>query len=850
MPSGDDILPGSSSPRWRDEVPQQKGMAREVKILVYSFAVAALLGSIIGLVLWLMPHRDNPRIICLPVNYVKADLAQLQDLPSMHVGLADARALNLLFSQEPENLDIDKYYTKDSIRSSLPKDVKNKASARPLIIYINALGRVDKDKAYLLPGDYRDNEPKTWIDLQELIESIQGQKPSDQNILLLLDLASPTANVYRGTTKNDISTAIDMLLNKMIQARSLHLPVLTSCSNGEISLPLWIERRSLFGYYLEQGLSGEAVGDNRKITVENLHNYMKNRVNHWAETCMGCNQQPKLYKPEAVTDFDLRIYLDKPKKIIPTATAGTSPEEPGKELTEKQRKEEADKKAAAIRAQVEKQFYPSTIQDKWKDRDQLLKSPDWTFLYPELRRWERELLTQERYYQATASPSQTDKLKPPPAFQRPRLKLYYSLHQGVPGSIPSEDAEWKAAKRDIDNYPGNSKSPNPEKPSWITQANDPNKALYMTQKLWEKLMKPANLTAETLKIYTELLAEIEKEPRKSNPVIDRSGPIELVLLKAVGKRTDINSHKDFADHAENYRLILELAGNLEGEIARHEENPVAFAACKQLLQKVDEDLNKAIRAQFSVNGEIWKANAEQNTDLLNKTKMALDDAGNRRVTEQKRDLAYWEAVKTLHATAEWVANSTGGPYDAWLLLADRTKSRTVTPQDINPFKANFSTKESTTKPAMLLNDLQCTLLEAGQRQEALGHLMVKLKEKHDEVRSQDELLLQSKTPYAVNEKTYPESRLSAQRTKIAAELKLLPGASGQNQTSSQHACLNATRELAEWMQDRLTAQLALLNELEAKQIKIDTGYKPLYASASAACKKLADECQNQLKQPR
>ena len=105
-----------------------------------------------------------------------------------------------------------------------------------------------------------------------------GQIGSDRNL-----------GVYANGFIHELKKALEKTPNK--------LAILCSCAPGQTSWASEFDGRSVFGYYVEMGLSGKAVGfDGRSngLTVEALSRYVRSQVAAWAKTNRQAEQTPEL----------------------------------------------------------------------------------------------------------------------------------------------------------------------------------------------------------------------------------------------------------------------------------------------------------------------------------------------------------------------------------------------------------------------------------------------------------------------------------------------------------------------------------------------------------------------------
>lgn len=904
MSSDDLITAGGSAQRWRSDLPGKKGMTREVRIVAYGFIVAVILGGLFGVVAWLFTSKVETLFICVPVlDY------DFKELPAVPLGKADAvqlrEQLKTTFTFS-DNFDLEKYKTRNTMLSYFnsefdpasqgtdeekkarkDRDPNNKNTFSkdvPLVVYISALGRQADNQPYLLPTDYAQDKPDTWISLKLIIETIQ--KHPAKSKVLLLDLSYPTAGIYEEPLKNDVSASIDALLDQMNKDKTLKMPVLTSCSPGETSQLVWVHRQSLFGYYLEHGLNQEAKPANKlTITVRELADYVSSRVENWARKCLQAPQHPKLYWPADYKDFELRKFRpgdqgDTPP-AVPVSTAAETPE------AKKQAELEKEKQ---VSAKVREQFFSDDLRKAWDAHDSYGQSADWVLAYPALRQWERQLLSAERCFQAGVKAEPYPQV---PAFERRWLKVIFGLHHVQPAF---DNKEWKEQLAKIKEYRPKKQDALNEQP-WFEQASHAEKAQIIQQTLWNNLTSTGTLSPETVKTYYDMLKAIEQLEKKTGNTDSRTRlpSVELFLLQAINRQiTEHGYDQELNKHGDNIKKMLRLIAQLEGEVGLILQDPIDLPTCQEGIRQAEGALYRAIEAQF-VKDYRYEPSAPI-AGLLRQAEVALIGASLQRKALQQNRQQYWESIKTLHASSEWVVYDSN-LYDAWVRAADagaKLGSALSTPARLEgqpatataaidlkeltqPYLPDELKKRSLLKQPTerLIHELNCSLLPAAAREETLRMILRQLEEEHRQVRLMDP----KGKPPAQTEILSRESEWAERRKTIAKHLRALAGLPDTEKladlkqkhqdlmekklwfNAARLECLlpvgqvpdvnrlalvverhHATILLADWLRERLQNQQKLL-----ANFKIDSDFNPLYTRATSACGQLKTDCQNLLK---
>ncbi|HEY1379668.1 MAG TPA: hypothetical protein VGF55_22890, partial [Gemmataceae bacterium] len=272
-------------------------------------AVALLLaaaGAVAGALFWIRP-AEPPVVLSVPVGEYR-DRAwppnpwAEQDSAAVQAAFPDLAARETAYGFQELHL----------LRSKL-QALANVKAGQPLIVHLTALAVAHNGAVHVLPADAKPGDPATWLPLDLVLDALAAC-PAKQK-LLLLDLSHPLAADPPGGTPGcgPLADAVADRLDEQLRARAdadkLPLFVLTSCSKGELSLPLEEEHQSAFAFYVAEGLRGAADGfgpDGRadgRVRVHELADFVAARVARWARECRGLRQTPRLYGDRS--DFDL-----------------------------------------------------------------------------------------------------------------------------------------------------------------------------------------------------------------------------------------------------------------------------------------------------------------------------------------------------------------------------------------------------------------------------------------------------------------------------------------------------------------------------------------------------------------
>jgi serine/threonine protein kinase len=266
---------------------------------------------------WLYNYRfQSPGFLSLPVSdytdhrYPANSFAQ-QDGLALHGQFHGDNGEVALNSQE-----------NDLLRQKL-KDLSNR-NERALVIHISSLAICQEGKVYLLPADANADRPDTWLPLNDVLQAAQGCPT--KNKLLILDIMKPVADSRLGVVRNEVADRVAQAVHEMGE---LSFWIYCACSPGQVSLTSEELRQSVFGYYLNVGLRGQA--DNQgstgksdgRVTVKELADYVTAKVDRWAVHNRSTRQSPLLLGSGenfelSVAEKDLDLPLDDPPDSYPT----------------------------------------------------------------------------------------------------------------------------------------------------------------------------------------------------------------------------------------------------------------------------------------------------------------------------------------------------------------------------------------------------------------------------------------------------------------------------------------------------------------------------------------------------
>jgi hypothetical protein len=208
--------------------------------------------------------------------------------------------------------------------------------AGTLVIYASARAWADppgtdpKSQILRFSGDGTPSAPGLAVQgasLDDLFKAIADNGAARQ--LLILDALPPPDDPRLGAVPVDVGEQIATRVRDAISANS-RLWVLVSCAAGQRPLASEAIGRSVFGYYVERGLKGDAdaSGDGR-VSVRELADFVALRVDRWASQVLDVRQTPQLYpKGEGPDDFPLATVARRVTRPDPLPPAKDVPSYP------------------------------------------------------------------------------------------------------------------------------------------------------------------------------------------------------------------------------------------------------------------------------------------------------------------------------------------------------------------------------------------------------------------------------------------------------------------------------------------------------------------------------------------
>ncbi len=242
----------SSAPKkdWRARPPEEKSTSAGRYFRRFFFSLL-----LVGLVVWLVwlvlpPFFPKPQLVCLPISDYEMTVSPVP-YAAHNVDELKARL---------EGPGIEVHVWDDLQTSKGLASLTNRLQAvaptprTVLMLYISAHGVSESGKAYLLCSDYQPRvSPEGRFDFGELVEQIRVCRAKLK--LLILDVASIAVDPRLGFVVNEFPRLAEA---KVRETADPDLYVLMSQSSLEQSHVAHAARRSLFNYYVAEGLRGAA----------------------------------------------------------------------------------------------------------------------------------------------------------------------------------------------------------------------------------------------------------------------------------------------------------------------------------------------------------------------------------------------------------------------------------------------------------------------------------------------------------------------------------------------------------------------------------------------------------------
>jgi hypothetical protein len=303
-------------PVWKTDGPPSPGKGRRSLLLFVLLGLIAVFGIFIGLLYWLSPPIE-PSI--LPV--VIAMEPSGHTVPWMEedrLALSEGGWLGRPRDDWAANPNRDQIRLRFRALANVPR-------SQPVVVYLASPAAVDAaGGVFLLPADRLGDHPRNRLPLTELLAAFHDCPAHHR--LLILDLIPPTEDPLFASSRGDLSRAVFQTLDDSSDpGRSC----LVACSPGQVPTASPELGRTVFGWYLEAGLRGEADGwagdsPDGRVSINELAAFVREKTSRWVTATRGDVQTPQLVG--SATDFTLRALTRTQTENEKTETAFPYPE--------------------------------------------------------------------------------------------------------------------------------------------------------------------------------------------------------------------------------------------------------------------------------------------------------------------------------------------------------------------------------------------------------------------------------------------------------------------------------------------------------------------------------------------
>jgi hypothetical protein len=416
-----------SSHRWQHDWARQGDRQQRSNVLRHRIKIgvwlALGLGLVAAIVIVALFFPKKTPLIALAVTDYEAPL------PPNAWAREDLEQLATLHARNLDLADISDEWTSSErgLRALATKlsGVKPGGPKRDVVVmYVSMHGIVNEAaEPCLLPPGAAPLATDSWLRVSDLLDTIKKQKlPNHVKKVLILDACRMDANWSIGLLYNGFADRLQAVVD---DANIPNLVVLNSTSPGQIGAcaPLW--KASVFGEFVCRGLHGDADtespgDDNGRVSLRELHAYLRHRIGQWVVANRLDEQQPMLIAAHGqADDFDLAWC---PSSTMPAKTSGELPSDLAGELW---------KRHASLTAKSPVRFSPAA----WEDFQHKLL-------------WLEQLTNAGKAYQGLATETRADLDRAAASLERkppPEAAVNYSFPMAAHFSSPAtaSDADLK-----------------------------------------------------------------------------------------------------------------------------------------------------------------------------------------------------------------------------------------------------------------------------------------------------------------------------------------------------------------------------------------------------------------------
>jgi hypothetical protein len=239
------------------------------------------------------------------LKYTTNDVRRIAGTLQTRAGLSDDNILEMTDQQSDQTPQPRFQPLRASLQAEVPKWLQKIEPDDTLLVYFSGHGFKDKeDKLYLAPLDCDpENLAGTAIPIEWLRGQIAGCKARFK--LLVLDAC------HAGSEKGDAEKPGVAARDLGASFEDLAGVVTLASSTAKESSQIWDDKQqSLFSYWLNQGLRGNADADsNGEVDVDELYKYVFRRVTHTARVRFPLAQTPVRIVRPGTTDVPVVVRL-------------------------------------------------------------------------------------------------------------------------------------------------------------------------------------------------------------------------------------------------------------------------------------------------------------------------------------------------------------------------------------------------------------------------------------------------------------------------------------------------------------------------------------------------------------
>lgn len=261
--------------------------------------------------------------------------------------------------------------------------------------------------------------------IEQVVTHVAGKARKD--LLIVLDLSRVDTDRALHVYGNSPYAGLKEALKKVeMKENGANVAVLCSAAPGQVSWAVDGIGRSVFSYFLQRGLAGEArlVPDPAArrprpvLTPDGVHRYVNDRVRAWARVNRKTNQNPELFavgisktnfkipaldinRPKFAADVALLEVAEAKEKDVPKAEALKDKEsEKEKKIADKPKESPSGKRASTPVDPREEQL--DQLITEWTEHDKLAKRepPPYRYVPTLWRAYQDELLRADRLLRA------------------------------------------------------------------------------------------------------------------------------------------------------------------------------------------------------------------------------------------------------------------------------------------------------------------------------------------------------------------------------------------------------------------------------------------------------------------